>query len=922
MSGNREPIGVIGTGYVGLVTAAGFAELGSEVWCVDIDAEKIARLRRGEVPIYEPGLEELLLKHSDRLRFSTDIADALEHARLLFVAVGTPPTYSGDADLSAVNAVVDAIPASDHHALVMKSTVPCGTGAAIERVFEQQGKGSLAYVSCPEFLKEGSAVKDFLEPDRVVVGDHGDWAGDAVVELYAPLNAPLVRTDIASAEMVKLASNAFLATKISFINEIANVCEQTGADVIEVARGMGLDDRIGSKFLQAGIGFGGSCLAGEETLLVREHGRTKLLSFAQLWERLDGEHPRADADEAVAAYGAGRDTEVIEPVGVQVLSWDRRTGTADFHRVLAATRRPHDGELLEVRTKMGRRLRTTLDHPWIVGDGHSDDHEVKLAFELTNEDWVPIVGSGAWSWDEDFGYPLGSALESAGLTPANVLSRPPAGAVAELARRPVAERREVFTHPRGVAARTGDVKRSGTLRLDEVMRADLPWEWGTIGTASNGAFSTPAIAIDAAFWRVLGLYLAEGCASMCGDTHVGRITWSFHPSKEQHLVDEVTAFWLRHGVAARAESLPTTHKVTVQSRILASFWTDVLGMGRTSYAQRLPDLIWEAPDEHKWALLSGLFEGDGSWSLVNGGPSVIIELGTVSDELADGVLRLLADLGVAASRRIGRVAKSTKDTHWIRISGAEQVERAIALVRERDRSGALTSIALQQRRIAPTGYRRFADGGPAWVRISDVRRTGHQGHVYSLEVPATHTVVTTAGLATHNCFPKDVDALKQLAGNSGYHFQLLTAVIEVNELQKRRVISKLVKHLGGLVGKRVALLGLAFKPNTDDMREASSLVLSARLHADGASVSAYDPVAEDEARALMPGLEFAGSALEALEGADAVVLVTEWSEFTDLDWAEVAARMSGTLVVDGRNALDADAIRGAGLIYEGIGRGG
>ncbi len=151
------------------------------------------------------------------------------------------------------------MPASDRHALVMKSTVPVGTGASIKRVFGEQGKNGFRYVSCPEFLKEGSAISDFLDPDRVVVGDDGDWAGDAVVELYSPLDAPLVRTDIASAEMVKLASNAFLATKISFINEIANVCEETGADVIEVARGMGLDDRIGPKFLQAGIGFGGSC---------------------------------------------------------------------------------------------------------------------------------------------------------------------------------------------------------------------------------------------------------------------------------------------------------------------------------------------------------------------------------------------------------------------------------------------------------------------------------------------------------------------------------------------------------------------------------------------------------------------------------------------------------------------------------------
>jgi len=428
MASDREPIAVIGTGYVGLVTAAGFAELGSEVWCVDVDADKIERLKRGEIPIYEPGLAESVARNAARLHFSTELEPALEHARLLFVAVGTPPTYSGDADLSAVHAVVESMPRSDHHALVMKSTVPVGTGASIKRIFAEHGKEGFAYVSCPEFLKEGSALQDFLEPDRVVVGDDGNWAGDAIVKLYEPLDAPVVRTDIASAEMVKLAANAFLATKISFINEIANVCEETGADVLEVARGMGLDQRIGRHFLKPGIGFGGSC------------------------------------------------------------------------------------------------------------------------------------------------------------------------------------------------------------------------------------------------------------------------------------------------------------------------------------------------------------------------------------------------------------------------------------------------------------------------------------------------------------FPKDVSALKQLAGNSGYHFQLLTAVIEVNELQKRRVIAKLQKHLGSLVGRHVALLGLAFKANTDDMREASSLVLAARLQADGATVCAYDPIAEEEARKRMSGVQFADSALGAVEGADAAILVTEWPEFAELDWAEVKQRMSGDLLVDGRNFADREAVEAAGFIYEGIGR--
>src|SRR5579884_3221588 len=274
MAAQREPIAVIGTGYVGLVTAAGFAEMGSQVWCVDVDADKIAQLERGEIPIYEPGLAECVARNRERLHFSTQLAPALEHARLLFVAVGTPSTYSGDADLSAVHAAVAAMPTSDHHALVMKSTVPAGTGASIKRFLREQGKEGFAYVSCPEFLKEGSALEDFLEPDRVVVGDEGDWAGDAVAQLYAPLEASLVRTDIASAEMIKLAANAFLATKISFINEIANVCEETGADVLEVARGMGLDRRIGTHFLKPGIGFGGSCFPKDVSALKQLAGNS------------------------------------------------------------------------------------------------------------------------------------------------------------------------------------------------------------------------------------------------------------------------------------------------------------------------------------------------------------------------------------------------------------------------------------------------------------------------------------------------------------------------------------------------------------------------------------------------------------------------------------------------------------------------
>ena len=427
MSDKAEAVGVIGVGWVGLVTAACFAELGHKVIARDILPEKVEALSRGDVTIFEPGLTEMIQRNLERITFTTDMVELLAGARLLFTCVDTPPTYSGDADLSRVRSVVAELPEDSDHVLVMKSTVPAGTGQSIRR-----DKPDLAYVSCPEFLKEGTAVEDFMHPDRVVIGaDPGDEeAADAVASLYAPLgtDGEILRTDVASAEMIKLASNAFLATKISFINEIANVCEEVGADVGQVAKGMGLDERIGSSFLRAGIGYGGSC------------------------------------------------------------------------------------------------------------------------------------------------------------------------------------------------------------------------------------------------------------------------------------------------------------------------------------------------------------------------------------------------------------------------------------------------------------------------------------------------------------FPKDVSALKMLAGNTGYHFQLLTSVIEVNELQKRRVVGKLEKHLGSLIGKRIALLGLAFKPDTDDMREASSLVLSARLQGEGADVVAYDPVAVERASEMLTSVEMADSAMAALQGADAAVLVTEWKEFRDLDWAAAGEAMARPLIVDGRNFLDPEAMAAAGFDYESIGR--
>lgn len=260
-------IAVIGTGYVGLVTGAGLADFGNDVICVDIDEKKIQALKDGKIPIYEPGLDKIVSRNvgEGRLSFSTDLPGAIRSSRAIFIAVGTPPKSDGSADLRYVEEVARTIAQymNGPKLVITKSTVPIGTGRMIEKILQESANGfGASVVSNPEFLREGSAIEDFMKPDRVVIGASDNESTQLMKEIYAPLHSleiPFVVTNVESAELIKYASNGFLATKISFINEIAVLCELLGGDVQDVARGMGLDTRIGSKFLQAGPGFGGSC---------------------------------------------------------------------------------------------------------------------------------------------------------------------------------------------------------------------------------------------------------------------------------------------------------------------------------------------------------------------------------------------------------------------------------------------------------------------------------------------------------------------------------------------------------------------------------------------------------------------------------------------------------------------------------------
>ncbi len=272
-------VAVIGTGYVGLVTGTVFADLGNDVCCVDKDPRKVEQLRSGKPTIYEPGLEEMLQHNlaNGRLSFTGDIDDAVRKAAVIFIAVGTPPLPSGESDLSQVEEAARSIArAIEHYTIIVnKSTVPVGTGDFVRRTIEANRRRKVDFdvVSNPEFLKEGSAIADSLNPDRIVIGAPSQSVAMSLLELYATLERPMLITDVESAEMIKYASNAFLATKISFINAMADLCEKTGADIVQVAKGMGYDSRIGSGFLQACLGFGGSCFPKDTASLLQTFNR-------------------------------------------------------------------------------------------------------------------------------------------------------------------------------------------------------------------------------------------------------------------------------------------------------------------------------------------------------------------------------------------------------------------------------------------------------------------------------------------------------------------------------------------------------------------------------------------------------------------------------------------------------------------------
>ena len=878
-------IAVIGTGYVGLTTGACFAHVGHEVVCADIDVAKVERLQRGEIPILEAGLDNLVREGLDggRLSFVVGAATAAADCEFAYLCVPTPQGADGSADLSYIEEAAREIgPVLPTEAVVInKSTVPVGSTRVVERAL---GRSDVAVVSNPEFLREGSAIHVFLHPDRIVIGAEDQAAAVRVSSLYLGITAPIIVTDPASAETIKYAANAFLATKISFINAVAAVCEAVGADISDVALGMGYDSRIGHEFLKPGPGWGGSCFVGEETLLVRREGEVRLGRFDQIFAEV----------------------ERTGPHGWEALSWRPGQPSPEFLPITRFTSRPYEGDVVDITTKMGRRITTTADHPFVTCDGRDDTTSTrKLGHEVTTADWLPIAQGFPLVLDHPGHGRVLDALDAAGLAPDAVIARLDDVQVMLLRSRP------------GVlpAGRRMDALRSRTLRLSEMQDLRIPTLRARFGTTTNGTYVPDVVPFDESFWRMIGLYLAEG--HVAADSARRRVVWSFHPTDESDLVAFVRDYWDSFGVKVTTQRVTTAMQVSISSRLLAAWFEHVLGAGRNSYGKRIPDAIWTAPEAHKRALLRGLWDGDGSWSLVAGGPSVVLEYGTVSRLLADGMLRLLGDLGIVARLKVGRTAKSTVDTYWLAISGAAQIESALWLLPRSERAEITATTARQSKRISPTGYRRLDQKNAAWARVASVSHRTYSGRVYSLTVPETHTVVSSFGLVTHQCFPKDTRAMVHIAESAGYDFNLLKGVVTVNEEQLNRVAEKVVDLAGGSVeGKRIAAWGLTFKARTDDLRESPSLEILGRLVARGAVVRAFDPSNPGP----IDGIEVVDDPYAAVEGAEVLAVLTEWDEFRWLDIDKVVSLMAAAKVMDARNLLDRAAFVRRGFEYRGIGR--
>lgn len=907
----KNVIAVAGTGYVGLSTGTCFADMGNKVTCIDISQEKIDMLRRGEVPIYEPGLSEMIARNvkAGRLSFTTDYAEALADAEFVFICVGTPSGVDGEADLQYVRMAAQSIAEHMKAPLVVinKSTVPVGTGDWVANIIRRSQREPVPFdvVSCPEFTREGSALYDFMNPDRVVVGSVNREAAEKVAQLHFPLRTRIVITDLRTAEMIKYASNAFLATKISFINEIGAICERLGADVQEVAFGMGLDKRIGPAFLNAGLGYGGSCFTGEETLFALNSPTVKTQSFATLF----GENGPSFQGDTV---------EVITPVDKRVVAFDLGTGQPTVADVQAITRRPYQGTMVTIGASKGRSLKVTADHPVIIQQGEQFGI-IPAAAVAPGDQLLALCDLPPVEPALDFN--LIELLRGTPLADDVIV-----GATDDTFRR--AYERFAPHIPPELLRYPHDIKRFNrmSLRLFYHLTGlgvlDVDVRTLELYTAKGAATKIKAlIPVSGDLLRLCGYYLAEGYISqdaVRADSVRERIGFSFHENEHEYVAD-LRRILADLGLKFMERRGPGAVSTVASSRIFAWFLRDVLQCGIRSEDKTLPRLVFNVATELRYELVRGAFSGDGAVTAVQDGANLMYEYATVSKKLADGMALLLQSLGIVASIRERWMNKSQRMAYILRVSGYAQLWALKDVFGQKHQQRIEQVLAGYQRQIKQRGFTRH--GSYAALTVLAVEYEQVETTVYSVET-STGTVIASSGLICHNCFPKDVKALEHMALVHGSHPALLRAVIDINRDARRWALLHLRELLGGkLLDRRIGVLGLAFKPNTDDIRESPALDIIRMVQNEGAVVTAYDPVAMTNAGRANPELRLGEDPYEAADGADALLICTEWNEFKHLDLVRVKNLMRRPYIVDGRNIYEPEVMYELGFVYKAVGRG-
>ncbi|WP_457612231.1 nucleotide sugar dehydrogenase [Methanocaldococcus sp.] len=895
-------ISVVGTGYVGLIQAVGLAEFGFKVVGIDIDDLKVKKLNKGESPLYEEGLEELLKKHVNKNLTFTTSYEPIKDSDIIFLCVGTPQDKDGNANLKylflAIEKIKEVIDKDKYKIIVIKSTVPVGTNRKVKELLKDY---NVDVVSNPEFLREGLAVHDFFNPDRIVLGFENlenkkpIEIMEKVYKYFKDKGIPFIITNWETSELIKYASNAFLATKISFINELAKLADKVGGDIKTISYAMGLDPRIGDKFLNAGIGYGGSCFHPDEVLFVDFGKGLECMTFKELFDELSKESNRV----------------------VKILSVNENL-KLDLVDLKLITKRDYSDDLIILKTSMGRDIKITKDHPVVVMNGNK--LKIKLAEDVKEGDEI-VLPNGNFNSNNDI--IVIDVLEEIKNTPLikNTYLNNKNMVLNEF------ENIRTYLSNKYVY----DVKKNGTVRAKDIIPLrELLNKYNNsnrLFTVRNRSTTIPSIfKIDKDFARLIGYYLAEGWISEdIGRNGVNRkrIIFSFGAHEEEY-INDVKNILDKLGIKYIEKVRNNSHSIIISSKLLAYIFEEVLKCGNNCYNKQIPPQIFNSPEDIKWEFLKGILRGDGGLVRLNNNKNLNVEYGTVSKKLANSLMVLLQSLGIIASLKRCYNNKSTVLTYIIRINGLNQVKKIGELFGKKW-NNYKEIVDNYKRNIKPMGYRKC--NNYTTLKVKAIEREYYEGEVYSVETD-NNLLISSYGILIHNCFPKDVKALIKQFENNNIEPILIKATDKVNEEQIKWFFNKIKGYYKDLNGKTFAVLGLAFKPNTDDLRESRAIKLIDMLLDSGAIVKGFDYV-EKARENTINMYKLKGSygykvfifddLHEVVKDVDGIIITTEY-DYNKEDWEKIGKLVREKVIFDGRNVLDPEKVKKLGFKYFGVGR--